>query len=110
MKLHPSNLFVYPRVSLIERRDGLTRLRLDGLVCDAVCAARARSALAALPGVRDARVDFEAGVAEISGAAPDVVACQRAIDGVVVGKPLRRAADRARRLLAGAPRRDRARA
>jgi copper chaperone CopZ len=97
MYVRLTNFLTYPRVRLLERGRDTVRVKIDGLVCDRICAARSQAALAALPGVRSAHVDFASGVADIEGAAPDEAACQRAIDSVVVGKPLRRALDAARR-------------
>ena len=96
MKLRVWNALYYPRVRAFAREGEVTSATIDGLVCDAVCAARSRAALAALPGVRDVALDFETGRIDITGA-PGEASCQRAIDSVVVAKPLRRALDAVRR-------------
>ena len=98
-RLHPRRLLVAPRVELrvqpasVEGGGGEVLVR--GMVC-ALCAARTRTALAAVPGVEDVRVDLDAGVARLrlaSGTRPDralEAALQHAVDGVVVGLGARR--------------------
>lgn len=85
---------INPRASVVSRHADVTRVRIDGLVCDAVCAARSRRALEALPGVRRASVDLDRGIATVEGAAHDDATYQRAIDGVVTMRPLRAALER----------------
>lgn len=97
MKLRLSRLLSYPRTRVIERHGDVTRIAIDGLVCSSVCAVRSRQALARLDGVRRVHVDFDGGVATVEGPPADDAAYQRAIDGVVAGKPLRRALDCMRR-------------
>jgi copper chaperone CopZ len=76
----------------IESREGdVTRLRVEGLVCDTVCAVRTSEALSALPGVRRVHVDYDAGVATIEGEALNADAYERAVTGAVAGSPVRRA-------------------
>jgi len=72
----------------------VTRVKIEGLVCDRLCAARSKRALEALPGVRRATVDLDSGVAIVEGTAHDEAAYERAIDGVVAMKPLRAGLER----------------
>ena len=68
----------------IESRDGdVTQLRVDGLVCDTVCAVRTAEALRELPGVRAVSVDYDAGIATIEGDPHDAAAYERAVTGAV---------------------------
>ncbi len=106
MKLRLDRLFSYPRTRVLSREGEVARVQIDGLVCSSVCAVRSREALARIPGVRRVQVDFASGVATIEGAAADAAAYERAIDGVVGGKALRRALDRLRRSRSGPGRGD----
>ena len=106
LRIRPRRLFSYPRVTLqrLERRDGggtLAELSVDGLVCD-VCAARARRALADLPGATAAEVDLESGAASVTfgGQSASEEALAGAVEGVVLLRPARRWLARLRR---GAP-------
>lgn len=91
MRIRWRRLLVNPKTR-IESRDGdVTVLRVDGLVCDTVCAMRTREALESLPGVRGVTVDYDAGTARIEGATHDAAAYERAVTGAVAGRPLRRA-------------------
>jgi copper chaperone CopZ len=101
MKLRLSRLFSYPRTHVISSEGEVTRLQIAGLACSSVCAVRSRKALARLPGVRRVEVDFASGIATIEGAAAEPAAYQLAIDGVVAGKPIRRALDRLHRARSG---------
>jgi len=88
-------------VRRLERRDGgatLAVLSIDGLVCD-VCAARARRALADLPGATAAEVDLERGAASVTfaGQAPSEEALAQAVEGQVLLRPARRWLSRLRR-------------
>ncbi len=97
MRLRLHRLFTAP-AARVESVDGdRTRLRIDGLVCDSLCAARTERALSAIDGVRSVAVDFERGMATIVGAAAGPAAYERALQGVVVGRALRRALDSLRR-------------
>jgi copper chaperone CopZ len=60
----PRRLRTLPAVTLLRRDATGAELRVDGLVC-AACAARVRSRLAALPGVRAVAVDLSTGVATV---------------------------------------------
>jgi copper chaperone CopZ len=81
---------VNPTTRVESQDGGTTVLRVDGLVCDTVCAVRTGEALAAMPGVTNVRVDYDAGTATIEGTAHDAAAYERAVTGAVAGKPLRR--------------------
>jgi Cu+-exporting ATPase len=81
-------------VRRLEHGDGdatLAVLSIDGLVCD-VCAARARRALAGLPGATAAEVDLESGAASVTfaGQAAGEEAMAEAVEGVVLLRPARR--------------------
>lgn len=95
LRIRPSRLRRLPRLRTIERGEGYTTLAVDGLVCG-MCAARTRSALSDVEGVRDVEVDLERGVAVVrhEGDPPRVAAMQRAVDRVVIARPLRRLLDR----------------
>ena len=80
----------------IESRDGeITRLRVDGLVCDTVCAVRTAEALRELPGVRAVRVDYDSGIATIEGDPHEAAVYERAVTGAVAGRGVRRALEHA---------------
>ena len=90
----------------IESVDGdVTRLRVDGLVCDQVCAVRTKHALRALPGVRRVSVDLDSGIATIEGDPQRPETYERAVTAVVAGKPLRRLIESTARRLRGGRRR-----
>lgn len=90
MRIRLSRLFQAPAARVIARDGEVTRLALDGLVCDRMCAARARSSLQRLPGVRAASVDFTAATALVEGAALPAAAYDRALRRAAVAMPLRR--------------------
>ena len=69
----------------------VTILKVEGLMCDTVCAARTRSALRGLEGVRHVDVDLDTGIARIEGAAHDAATYEHAVTSMVAGKPIRRA-------------------
>ncbi len=82
----------------VESVDGdVTRLKVDGLVCDQVCAVRTRDALRKIDGVRDVSVDLDSGVATIVGRRAPAAEYERAVMGAVVGKPVRRLIERVAR-------------
>ena len=96
MRIRPQRLLSYPRVTVrrFERGDGDCTeavLSIDGLVCD-VCAARARKALADLPGATAAEVDLETGAAtvEFAGQPASEEALVQAVEGEVLLRPARR--------------------
>jgi hypothetical protein len=91
MRIRWRRLLVNPTTHVESRDGGVTMLRVDGLVCDTVCAVRTREALAALPGVRSVAVDYDAGMARIEGDAHDAEAYERAVTGAVAGRGVRRA-------------------
>ena len=87
----------------IETQDGaVTTLKVDGLVCSSVCAVRTKQALLELDGVQSVKVDFDTGVATITGRAHDAAAYERAVTGAVAGKPVRRLIERIAGLRPGA--------
>ena len=93
MRIRWNRLFTDVKTSVESQADGVTRLRVDGMVCDEVCARRAGDALAAMPGVDSVDVDFDAGTATVRGAAHEAADYDRAVRGVVAGKPARRLLD-----------------
>lgn len=95
LHIHPSRLRTAPGLRTIERGEGYTTFAVDGLVCG-MCASRTRSALAGVEGVRDAEVDLARGVAVVrhEGDAPRMAAMQRAVDRVVIARPVRKLLDR----------------
>jgi hypothetical protein len=91
MRINWRRLLVNPTTRIESREGDVTVLRVDGLVCDTVCAVRTRDALTALPGVRSVAVDYDAGTARIEGAPHAAAAYEQAVTDAVAGKPLRRA-------------------
>ena len=83
-----------PRTHVLSREGETTQLKIEGLACDDVCAARSRRALSKLDGVRDVRVDLDSGIATIEGRPHEPEDYARAIDSVVTMRPLRRALER----------------
>ena len=83
-------LLVNPTTHIASCEGDVTRLQVDGLVCSSVCAVRTKQALVALPGVESVKVDFESGIATITGAPHDAAVYERAVTSAVAGKPLRR--------------------
>ena len=95
LRVYPLRLLrapgLLPRMPSHDRRPGQTALAIEGLVCG-LCAGRAQDALAAVPGVDEARVDLRRGVVELRHAQsgpPDARALTRALDGVVVARRVR---------------------
>lgn len=96
LRLHLHRLLVAPRVQITRATPDAADVTVHGLVCG-VCALRTRAALLSVPGVREACVDLRAGTATLRlapGAAPDERALQRALEGVVIAMPVRRAMER----------------
>jgi copper chaperone CopZ len=87
-------LLVNPTTRMLSVEGETTRLQIDGLVCSSVCAVRTTQALRRIDGVRRVAVDFDTGVATIEGAPQDPAVYERAVTGVVAGKPVRRAIER----------------
>lgn len=83
MRILLHRLLERPRVRVIAREGDVTRLRVEGLVCDAVCARRTASALRGVDGVRDVRVDFASGTAEVVGPPAAEAAYDPAVQRVV---------------------------
>jgi copper chaperone CopZ len=76
----------------VESVDGeITRLHVEGLMCDTVCAVRTKRALEQLDGVRHVSVDLDSGIATIEGKPQSAEAYERAVTSAVAGKPVRRA-------------------
>jgi hypothetical protein len=101
MRILWPRLLVNPTTRVLSRDGGVTRVRVDGLVCDAVCAARTRDALERIDGVRHVTVDLDSGVATVLGAPVGDEAYERAVASVVVGRPLRRLIERVAMVLRG---------
>ena len=90
MRIKLRRLLTAPRTR-IESVDGeTTRLRVDGLVCDSVCAVRTRRAIEAIDGVRGASVDFDTGIVTVEGTPAGADAYEHALRGAVGGMRLRR--------------------
>jgi len=99
MRIRWRRLLTNPTTAIESREGDVTRLRIDGLVCDTVCAVRTKQALSAMSGVRRVSVDYDAGIATIDGDPHDAAAYERAVTAAVAAKPLRRAIEAlARRL------------
>lgn len=80
-----------PTTRIESQNADVTVLKVEGLMCDTVCAARTRSALRKLEGVRRVDVDLDTGIARIEGAPHDAAAYEHAVTSMVAGKPIRRA-------------------
>lgn len=91
MKLRLDRAFAVPAARVLSSEDGVTRVQIEGLICDDVCAARSKQALERIDGVEHVELDFRTGVVTIEGRAAPEAAYQRAIDSVAAAKPLRRA-------------------
>lgn len=101
MRIRWRRLLTNPTTAIESRESDVTRLRIDGLVCDTVCAVRTKQALSAMPGVRRVSIDYDAGIATIEGDPHDAASYQRAVSGAVAGKPLRRALEHIGQLFSG---------
>ena len=99
MRLIWKRLLQAPRAHITGQNGDVTTLRVDGVVCDKVCAVRTKQALASLPGVRSVTVDYERGTATVEGGSPDEEEMNRALGGVVAGMGARRVLERAARRL-----------
>ena len=98
---YPSRLATAPTLRVTDATPERAVVRIEGLVC-ALCAARTQQALAAVPGVEAARVDLEAGTAELRyalGSTPDEEALRRALASVVIGGAMRRWIERVAHLI-----------
>lgn len=94
VRVRPSRLASAPRLRVLSIRgrlgDTTMRLAVDGLVCGA-CGARTASALRSVPGVREARVDLDRGIAEVvTDHEVDERALRHAVAAVVVAPWARR--------------------
>jgi hypothetical protein len=99
MRLQLRRLLTNPRTRILSRDGDVTRVQVEGLVCDRVCAARTASALRRVDGVRDVCVDFDTGVATVIGAPAPAVAYERAVTSAVAGRPVRRLIERVARTI-----------
>ena len=99
MKLRLARLFTYPTARVLSVDGEVTRVCIDGLVWDRVCASRSRTALVNIDGVRGVTIDFDAGIATVEGPPIRGGAYAHAIDAAVVGRLLRHALDALRRAL-----------
>jgi copper chaperone CopZ len=91
MKLPLHRAFAVPTAHVLSSEDGITRVQIEGLICDDVCAARSKQALERIHGVERVAVDFHTGIATVEGRPAPEAAYQHAIDSVAAAKPLRRA-------------------
>ena len=94
MRILWHRLLTNPRTH-VESADGdATRLKVEGLACDAVCVRRTRKALLKLEGVRRVSVDLDDGIATIEGAQYPADVYERVVTSQVAGKPVRRLIER----------------
>jgi hypothetical protein len=103
MKLRWHRLLTSPKTRVLSRDGDVTRLQVDGLVCDQVCAVRTKQGLRSIEGVRDVSVDFESGVATIIGAPASEEEYERAVTKMVTGRGLRGLLERAAHHVRRAP-------
>lgn len=94
MRILWHRLLKNPTTSVESQSGDLTLLRVDGLMCDDVCAVRTRKALEALPGVTAVSVDLDTGMAHIVGTHHAPSAYEQTVTGAVALKPLRRLIER----------------
>ncbi len=90
MRILWRRLAVNPTTHIEAQSSETTRLKVEGLVCDTVCAARTGTALRKLDGVTSVHVDLDSGIATIEGTPHDAAAYESAVTGAVAGKPVRR--------------------
>ena len=103
MKILWSRLLTNPTTRVESQEGELTRLKVEGLVCDKVCAVRTKSALESIEGVERADVDLETGIATIKGRPVDADAYESAVSGVVTFRPIRRAIEAVARFFGRGP-------
>jgi hypothetical protein len=94
MRILWHRLLTNPTTRVVSRDGDETRIKVEGLVCDDVCAARTASALRSLEGVERVYVDLDSGVATVHGRHYEAETYARAVAAAVAGKPLRRAIER----------------
>ncbi len=99
MKIFWRRLLTAPTTRIESIEGESVQLRIDGLACSSVCAARTKQALLGIDGVRRVSVDFERGTARIEGTPASPDAYERALVAVVAGMPMRRWLERASRRL-----------
>jgi copper chaperone CopZ len=84
---------VNPTTRVLSRDADVTRVKVEGLVCERVCAVRTKEGLERLPGVSSASVDLDSGIATVIGAPASDAAYERAVTSMVVGRGIRRAVE-----------------
>ena len=94
MRILWHRLLTYPTTRVLSRDGDVTRLQVEGLVCDSVCAVRTKQGLRGIEGVRHVSVDFETGVATIIGAPAADAEYERAVTSQVAGRGIRRLIER----------------
>jgi copper chaperone CopZ len=94
MKFIWRRLLEAPKAHVEAREGDVTTLRLEGIVCDQVCAVRTKRALAGLPGVRSVRVDHATSTATVEGGSHDAAVYTKAIEREVAGMGARRIIER----------------
>ncbi len=87
-------LLVNPTTRVLSRDGDVTRVKVEGLVCDRACAARTREGLSRIEGVTDVRVDLDSGVATVIGPPASDQDYERAVTSMVAGRSVRRAIER----------------
>lgn len=107
MRILWHRLLVNPATRVLSREGDVTRVKVEGLVCDTICAVRTKQALERIDGVREASVDLDSGVATVYGAPASDDAYERAVTSAVAARGARRAIERiantVRRPAAGRP-------
>jgi copper chaperone CopZ len=96
-------LLTNPTTRVLSHEGDVTQLKVEGLVCDKVCAVRTDRALRKLDGVREVHVDLDSGVATIVGSSHSPDEYEQAVTSAVAARGLRRIIER----IAGAARSDR---
>ncbi len=97
MKLRLDRVLTRPSVRVLNRTPDTTRLAIDGLVCNRICAARTARALRRIDGVNSVAVDFDSGIATVEGRPLPDAMYDAALQRAVACQPLRRLLDDARR-------------
>jgi len=90
MRILWHRLLTAPAVHIESVKGETTLVRVDGVVCDRVCAVNTKKALEGVEGVRRVTVDFDRGLATVEGVPQSQAKYQRALDGVVSGGGVRR--------------------
>jgi len=87
-------LLANPATRVLSREGDVARVKVEGLVCDRICAVRTKQALERIDGVREASVDLDSGVATVLGAPASDDAYERAVTSAVAARGARRAIER----------------